>query len=149
MVDLHTPGPWFAGAQNDALFIVAGRPPALNNDHPWHEAPRVALCRVFGPSKDDCLPINADANARRIVACVNACEGISTEALEGGELTCLRAENETLREALKEVLPYTEAERLAEAAKIRANLTDRDPVNKAIKKARAAISLATGEAHRG
>jgi len=27
-----------------------------------------------------------EANARRIVACVNACEGLSTEALESGAL---------------------------------------------------------------
>lgn len=59
----HTPGPWFVGAQNDALFVIAGRPPALNNDAPWHDAPRVVLARVFGPTGDDCLPVNAEANA--------------------------------------------------------------------------------------
>ena len=59
-----TPGPWFVGCQNDALYIVAGRPPALNNDYPWHDAPRVALAKVYGPSEGDCLPVHADANAR-------------------------------------------------------------------------------------
>ena len=35
---------------------------------------------------NDCPPLEeAKANARRIVACVNACAGISTEQLEAGE----------------------------------------------------------------
>jgi len=38
----------------------------------------VADCNIFGPlSEEVCL-----ANARRLVACWNACEGIGTEALE-------------------------------------------------------------------
>ena len=56
LAPLVTEGPWFAGCQNDALFIVAGRKPALNNDYPWHEAPRVALAKMFGPTEGDCLP---------------------------------------------------------------------------------------------
>ena len=35
-------------------------------------------------------PANAKANARRIVACWNACQNISTEALESGALAGLR-----------------------------------------------------------
>lgn len=61
-----TEGPWYVGCQNDALYIVAGRAPALNNDYPWHEAPRVCLAKVFGPSDGDCLPVNASFNASRI-----------------------------------------------------------------------------------
>jgi hypothetical protein len=64
----HTPGPWFAGCQNDALYVIAGRAPAINNDAPWHDAPRVALAKVYGPAEGDCLPVNADANARLIAA---------------------------------------------------------------------------------
>ena len=60
----HTPGPWHVGAQNDLLFVTAGREPALNNDHPWHDAPRVAVARMFEAAADDCLPIDAHANAR-------------------------------------------------------------------------------------
>ena len=73
----HTPGPWFVGTQNDGLYIIAGRKPAPNNDYPWHDAPRVCLATMQGPSASDCLPVNKDANAARIVACVNACEGIA------------------------------------------------------------------------
>ena len=69
----HTPGPLYVGAQNDELYITAGRAPAKNNDHPWHDAPRVAIAKVFGP--------NEEANAARIVACVNACEGINPDAV--------------------------------------------------------------------
>lgn len=43
------------------------------------------------------------ANARRIVAAVNACKGISTEALEGGIV-------EELREACKSLLRYADAQ---------------------------------------
>ena len=41
------------------------------------------------------FPDDAKANARRIVACVNACAGIPTEALEDGSA---RAERDALRE---------------------------------------------------
>ena len=76
---LGTPGPFYVGAQNDALYIIAGRAPSMNNDYPWHEAPRVAVARVFEPSEGDCLPINASANARAIAevpAMVVALRGI-------------------------------------------------------------------------
>lgn len=35
------------GAQNDAVFIIKGRMPAPNNDHPNHEADRTAIARVL------------------------------------------------------------------------------------------------------
>lgn len=47
------------------------------------------------------------------------------------EIEALRAENARLREALERVLPYTEAERLAEASAVRCGAT-RDPINKAV-----------------
>lgn len=77
-----TPLPWQAGSQNDALFIIAGRKPSLNNDYPQHDAPRVALARVFGPNEFDCLPIDADANAAYIVHAAN-CFPELVEALKG------------------------------------------------------------------
>jgi len=82
---LHTPTPWFVGCQNDALFIVSGRPPALNNDHPWHEAPRVAVARVYGQAEGDCLPVNACANAAFIVRAVNSHDAL-LKALERAAL---------------------------------------------------------------
>lgn len=79
----HTPGPWHVGCQNDALFVTAGRKPALNNDHPWHDAPRVALCKVFGPSDGDCLPVDAEANARLIAAAPTMRDYIAKRANAG------------------------------------------------------------------
>ena len=44
-----TPAPWYAGAQNDALFIVIGRAPSSSNDDPWHDAPRTVLAAMRQP----------------------------------------------------------------------------------------------------
>ena len=57
----HTPTPWFVGAQNDALYVISGRAPSLNNDDPWHDAPREPVAMVYG-----------DKDAAHIVRCVNA-----------------------------------------------------------------------------
>lgn len=46
---------------------------------------------------------NAEANASRIVAAVNACEGISTEALEGGVVSELLEALEASAAQLEEV----------------------------------------------
>jgi hypothetical protein len=65
----HTPEPWWI---DDDGFIAAG-----SGD---------TYCTVADPHcrpTADCGEEN-DANARRIVAAVNACEGLSTEALEQG-----------------------------------------------------------------
>lgn len=64
----HTPGPHYVGSQNDAIYIIAGREPALSNDHPWHDAPRVCLAKVYGPTEGDCLPVDQLANAQLFAA---------------------------------------------------------------------------------
>ena len=95
----HTPGPWsvthgeiFSNA-NDALIakVMSGA----------DSAP--LLSKAIGSAE-------ADRNASRIVACVNACEGMSTDDLMAGRAVlmdsydALRAENERLREALQNAL---------------------------------------------
>lgn len=58
------------------------------------------VCGCFGPDQE--------ANARRIVACVNFCAGISTENLEGNEKLLWLAEQynavKSQREALQAVI---------------------------------------------
>lgn len=65
----HTPEPWEFHAQGDAdewcLLTAGGKR--------W-----VIAFRQNG----ELLDVEQEANARRIVACVNACAGINTEALE-------------------------------------------------------------------
>lgn len=48
-----TAGDWHVGAQNDVLYVIAGRAPALSNDYPDHEprSDRVALARVYDNSE--------------------------------------------------------------------------------------------------
>jgi hypothetical protein len=41
---------------------------------------------MTAPTGHDLIAVTHEANARRIVACVNACAGLSTEALESGAL---------------------------------------------------------------
>ncbi len=60
----HTPEPWILDAA-----CVAAESDQFNNGY------YTAHCR--GPDREE--------NARRIVACVNFCAGISTENLEGNE----------------------------------------------------------------
>jgi hypothetical protein len=61
----HTPGPWYVGAQNDMLFVIAGRAPSLDNDYPMHDADRTVIARVEDGDKSHS---ETDANARLIAA---------------------------------------------------------------------------------
>ena len=56
----HTPGPWFVGAQNDALCVI-DKPPNPSNDYPRHDANVAAIAKVYNGNA-------ADANARLIAA---------------------------------------------------------------------------------
>ena len=64
--DAHTPEPWHL----DAFGELCGRDGELLCDASHVDEP------------NDMTPEISPANARRIVACVNACAGIPTEALE-------------------------------------------------------------------
>jgi hypothetical protein len=69
----HSPEPW-----TDLADGIDG--PA--NSHPVVDVDTHSLvARAYGDEVDE-----AEANARRIVACVNACAGIPTAALESGAL---------------------------------------------------------------
>ena len=47
----HTPGPWFVGAQNDALYIIDRRP-AHDNDYPNHHADVGCIAKVYDDIRD-------------------------------------------------------------------------------------------------
>lgn len=71
----HTPGPW----RNDpAKGSAVGAAPVIVADTCWRGTTReIAKVLFHGGSEDP----EVQANARRIVACVNACEGINPKAV--------------------------------------------------------------------
>jgi hypothetical protein len=72
MKDAHTPGPWEASYRGDMVLAAAGEPPA---------GALAEVAKVYGWSEHaDLLP--QVANAKRIVACVNACEGMADPGAE-------------------------------------------------------------------
>lgn len=75
----HTPTPWHThGPDFHAAYERNGRP-----QHHW-----VGTCDNEG----GIVPLEEqEANSRRIVACVNACEGLGTEGLERGVVAGLLA----------------------------------------------------------
>lgn len=65
----HTPGPWHVGRKvGNMIYARDGLDVIAECDSSIDDVPRSV----------------GEANARRIVACVNACEGISTADLESG-----------------------------------------------------------------
>jgi len=80
---------------------------------PWHTGKGMLQLNIYDVDSHGVATalqhrIEAEANARRIVACVNACAGISNEQLEDGKLDVflqalhireLEAQNKELREA--------------------------------------------------
>ena len=83
MEEKHTPGPWEVtpAHQTSGWGTCVG-------------GARNIIARLTGRDK-----AVKEANARRIVAAVNACEGISTEALEAGAVGGLVAVVEELLES--------------------------------------------------
>lgn len=69
----HTPGNWVAGLPADG-----GRINVYSDD-----TMSMRICRV---DSDTDFGNHAAANARRIVACVNACEGVPIEVLEARQV---------------------------------------------------------------
>ena len=90
--DAHTPGPWFP--HHDMPSVICGRS--------GEKLATIVASTTFarGVSAQE-----AQANARRIIAAVNTCAGISTEAIEAGALGRLVAANDALLAACKGMLP--------------------------------------------
>lgn len=101
-----TPTPWHTPPDDlagQAQLALEGLPPFPGRAIVG--ANGVATCVVLT------APPSGDANARRIVAAVNACEGISTEALEAGVVADLLAACEELSQTTTRALMYQRLDR--------------------------------------
>lgn len=91
----HTPEPW---------TLESG----INHIKVWGERQKtgaVLIAEVRNESpKSSTFGMEQIANADRIVACVNACAGISTEALENGAIKAIIAAFEKTQIALVQIL---------------------------------------------
>ncbi|MGA2254285.1 MAG: hypothetical protein ABSG53_06445 [Thermoguttaceae bacterium] len=102
----HTPAPWAYRPEEDGKPITNG-------------TVAIAYMDAYQPEEDDggAWEKETEANARRIVAAVNACEGLSTEALELGIVTELL---DALQAASDWIDTQTSVPRTAIQASIRA-----------------------------
>ena len=82
MTEAHTPGPWRV---EDGYALIWGECDPDDSTSIGMGYPVAECCRSVPRWQRTRLNhLDPDANARRIVAAVNACEGISTDALEAG-----------------------------------------------------------------
>ena len=142
----HTPGPWAVLHVGGPLWVISEAGGDVAPD----------ICTVVTRDEEE-------ANARRIVLCVNRCQGVSNERLkametagltfadvmdyegerldilQGARDNALRARNEELEEALGEMV-----EVFAPMADMvlhrRTKAKDKYPYKRAVKKARAALA---------
>lgn len=76
----HTPEPWFLGKKVDQVTIGGHR----HEVYPIEDEEfGVAACILPFVDISEKTRRMVQANARRIVACVNACQGLKTEDIEG------------------------------------------------------------------
>ena len=97
--DKHTPEPWDIGVSADNGLPCVDKVGSVF----------VEICECWGEVDDKEETEQSQANARRIVACINACAGIPTEDLE---------------DAAGEETQWQRLELLAEDAKWYANKED-------------------------
>jgi len=149
----HTPGLWVGiedGKYRETPWILDHED---DHDATWLPITNAAGRTIALVVNDDTKrPLKmhereTEANARRIVACVNACEGIATDQLEAyaekvGKLLSRANMHDELLEALEDLA------RLAEAAMLRANYDGGEyDIEGELAAARAAIRKARGESH--
>jgi len=155
----YTPGPWEVRVECGICCI---RP--ATNDQVGFSFGYAPIAKVKGDSRIGCQP----QNARRIVACVNACEGIATEELEdiantGGmlgpreEISRIAKQRDGLANALSELLNEIDG-LMGESAGVYGLHLNGDPSSwseieeggrferlSSMSKARAVLAKATGE----
>lgn len=151
----HTPGPWSspsAGIYGGPIVDQYATGPLIATT-----GTRAILSSMRKHGRDTLY--ETEANARRIVACVNACEGISTDDLHNGqsrageqltgygqacaERDALRAEVARLREALQKVLRAARCQDVDTDDYVAAMSTGR-PLALALNEA---LQVALGESH--
>lgn len=94
----HTPGPWRLEADPchfDSLTTITGGQRMNEKPHAW---PAYQLTVQVGGMAS---VMEAQANARRIIACVNACDGFSIEEIEGANLFKDSIESDNLIDELQ------------------------------------------------
>ena len=64
----HTPGPWYVGAMNDALFIINEPPRPVPVDTINTSLRTIVIAKVGEPHSEDISSAEAVANARLIAA---------------------------------------------------------------------------------
>ncbi len=134
----HTPGPWTVNPECLTAVIKAGG-----------SKKSIANATDFSPNCSSSEYDERDANARRIVVCVNACEGLSSEALERlGTLDRASVAAAARRNEMVIRLHESNAELLEALKDLREAIQSRGVVStvKALKKTDAAIAKAEGGA---
>ena len=133
----HTPEPWFYHRQGfSTVYIEARIGGGMLQE--------IAAC---GPCQDGTE--QQDENARRIVACVNACAGVDTDLLEAGELDkptmLVIQENKDLKHRCDELLAALED--AVETIEWINGCTSPavDEIEKAIREGNSAIAKAKGD----
>jgi len=73
---MHTKEPWIIVDESSNGVIETEEAIAIISEDDWH------ICAVWRDAGIFLEESHAEANARRIVACVNACAGVPTKVLE-------------------------------------------------------------------
>ncbi len=87
-------GPWYVGAQNDGLFIIAGAKPSTTNDYPNHDADREVIATINGYEPERACLIAA---APQLVEALRMIEECLNEGYEDATADALHHAREALR----------------------------------------------------
>lgn len=124
LADAATPGPWHAGAQNDVMYVIVGRAPAMNNDYPVHDADRTVLAAMRQGGRQEVADAAFIARARTLVVeLADALEvehGVTRAAKAlldevNANLTAAEDQRDRYRQALEQL---TEARGTAQAREV-------------------------------